>query len=105
MEIPGNEFRVKSKVIQDRVKVSGKESAKTNQLDSSGTKGAENIVLSSKAKDIQKSHAAIKSSSDIRIDKVEQIKAAISDGTFHVDSQVLAEKMLKEVITESKFID
>jgi len=108
MEIPGNEFRVKSKVIQDRVKVSGKESAKINQLDSSGNKGAqgaENIVLSSKAKDIQKSHAAIKSSSDIRIDKVEQIKAAISDGTFHVDSQVLAEKMLKEIITESNFID
>ncbi len=41
MEIPGNEFRVKSKVIQDRVKVSGKESAKTNQLDSSGNKGAQ----------------------------------------------------------------
>ena len=105
MEIPGNEFRVKSKIIQDRVKVSGKESAKTNQLDSPGNKGAENIVLSSKAKDIQKSHAAIKSSSDIRVDKVEQIKAAISDGTFHVDSKVLAEKMLKDIITESKFID
>ena len=32
MEIPGNEFRVKSKVIQDRVKVSGKESAKTKMV-------------------------------------------------------------------------
>ena len=109
MEIPGNELRVKGKAIQDRIKVSGKESAKTNAVgDSSGhkgTRGTEHIALSSRAKEIQKSHEAAKNSSDIRVDKVEKIKAAIVEGRFHIDSHELAEKILKDVIVESKFLD
>ena len=58
MEIPGNELSVKNKAIQDRIKVSGKESAKTDASRGSsgtkGTQGSEHIALSSKAKDIQK---------------------------------------------------
>ena len=109
MEIPGNEFRVKGKSVQDRIKVTGKQSAKTGAAgDSSGvrgTQGAEHIALSSKAKEIQKSHEAVKSSPDIRVDKVEEIKAAIAEGRFHIDSHELAEKILKDVIVESKFLD
>ena len=108
MEIPGNELRVKNKTIQDRIKVTGKESAKmgasSGPSGAKGTQGAENIVLSSKAKDIQKAHEAVKNSSDIRVDKVERIKAEIAEGRFHVDSNELAEKILKDVITESKFL-
>jgi flagellar biosynthesis anti-sigma factor FlgM len=109
MEIPGNDFKVKGKAIQDRIKVSAKESAKADaSAGSTGAKGpqeSENIALSSKAKDIQKSHEAVKNSSDIRVDKVEKIKVAIADGSFHIDSHELAEKILKDVIAESKFID
>ena len=108
MEIPGNELRVKNKAIQDRIKVSGKESAKTDASRGSsgtkGTQGSEHIALSSKAKDIQKAHEAVKNSSDIRVDKVERVKVAIAEGRFHVDSAELAEKILKDVITESKFL-
>ena len=106
MEIPGNDFKIKGKAIQDRVKVTSKESAKTGV--SGGTAGAqasENIALSTKAKDIQKSHEAVRNSSDIRVDKVDKIKAAIADGSFHVDSHELAEKILKDVISEAKFIE
>ncbi len=106
MEIPGSDFKIKGKVIQDRVKVTSKESAKTGiSGGTAGTQGSENIALSAKAKDIQKSHEAVKNSSDIRVDKVDKIKAAIADGSFHVDSHELAEKILKDVITESKFIE
>jgi len=108
MEIPGNELRVKNKTIQDRIKVTGKESAKTGAATGStgvkGTQGTENIALSSKAKDIQKAHEAVKNSSDIRVDKVERVKTEIAEGRFHVDSDELAEKILKDVITESKFL-
>ena len=108
MEIPGNELRVKNKTIQDRIKVTGKESAKTGAAAGStgvkGTQGTENIALSSKAKDIQKAHEAVKNSSDIRVDKVERVKAEIAEGRFHVNSEELAEKILKDVITESKFL-
>lgn len=106
MEIPGNDFKVKGKAIQDRVKVTGKASAKTSGTSGAkGTQGSEHIALSSKAKDIQKSHEAVKSSSDIRVDKVDKIKAAIAEGSFHVDSHELAEKILKDVIVESEFLD
>ena len=106
MEIPGNELRVKNKTIQDRVKVTGKGSSKTEGV-SSGAKnpqGTEHIALSSKAKDIQKAHETVKSTSDIRGDKVERVKAAIAEGRYHVDNEKLAEKILKDVITESKFL-
>ena len=106
MEIPGYDFKVKGKTIQDRVKVTGKASAKTGGASGAkGAQGSEHIALSSKAKDIQKSHEAVKSSSDIRVDKVDKIKAAIAEGSFHVDSHELAEKILKDVIIESEFLD
>ena len=108
MEIPGNELRVKSKAIQDRIKVTGKESAKTDTTSGSAgakrTQGTERIALSSKAKDIQKAHEAVKNSSDIRVDKVERVKAESAEGRFHVDSDELAAKILKDVITESEFL-
>ena len=109
MEIPGSDFKIKGKEIQGRAKLTGKGSAKTGASSSpSGTKGAqgsEHIALSSKAKDIQKSHEVANNSSDIRVDKVDKIKTAIADGTFHVDSHELAEKILKDVIVESKFLE
>ncbi|MEE2987262.1 MAG: flagellar biosynthesis anti-sigma factor FlgM [Nitrospinota bacterium] len=106
MEIPGNEFRIKSKAIQEKGRVAGKSPAKdvTSPSSVSKTQGTENIALSSKAKDIQKAFEAAKSSPDIRVDKVERIKNSIADGTFHVDSKDLAEKILKDIITESKFL-
>ena len=108
MEIPGNELRVKNKAIRDQLKVKGTESTKTDSASGSsgtkGTQGAEHIALSSKAKDIQKAHEAVKNSSDIRVDKVERVKAEIAEGRFHVNSDKLAEKILKDVITESKFL-
>jgi len=109
MEIPGNDFKVKGKAIQDRIKVTGEKTGKADVSGAtSGAKGAqggEHIALSSKAKDIQKSHEAVKNSSDIRVDKVDRIKAAIAEGSFHVDSHELAGKILKDIIVESKFLD
>jgi negative regulator of flagellin synthesis FlgM len=105
MEIPGNNFKVKGKIIQDRAKVTGENYSKKATSGTKATHGGENIALSSEAKDIQKSHEVVKNSSDIRVDKVDRIKAAIADGSFHVESHELAEKILKDVITESKFVD
>ena len=109
MEIPGNDFRIKSKTIQDRFKVGDKKSVAQSQSDASSTSGTETsgteqIAISSKAKDIQKATEAVNAAPDIRIEKVERIKNEIAKGDYRVSSEDLAEKVLENIITESKFL-
>jgi negative regulator of flagellin synthesis FlgM len=103
MEIPGNEFRTKGKTIQDRVKVVDKAATNKSQGGTSYTSGSEHIAISSKAKDIQKATEAVNAAPDIRIEKLEQIKNQIADSSYRVSSEQLAEKILENIITESKF--
>ena len=105
MEIPGNDFRIKSKAIQDRIKVGDKGSVSKSQSGgASSTSGTEQIAISSKAKDIQKATEVVNAAPDIRTDKVERIKNEIAKGSYHVSSEDLAEKVLENIITESKFL-
>lgn len=107
MEIPSNEYRLKNKIIQDRAKVGAKEGAgKSDSTESTSSAGgsSEQIVLSSKAKDIQRAQEAVRSAPDIRVDKVNRIKQQLSDGTYQVNTRDVAEKILKEIITDSKFL-
>jgi negative regulator of flagellin synthesis FlgM len=106
MEIPSNEFRIKNRNVQETRDVASKR-ANVQKSESAPTRstGGEQIALSSKAKDIQRAHEAIKSAPDIRAEKVNRIKAEVAQGKFRVDSEVLAERILKEIITESSFLD
>ena len=109
MEIPGNEFRLKDKVVRDRAKVSGKEvvsksDSKDSASKSAGAGSSEQIALSSKAKDIQKAHEVIRSTPDIRVDKVNKIKQDLADGRYDVKIQDIADRILKQVLTDSKFL-
>jgi negative regulator of flagellin synthesis FlgM len=103
MEIPGNDFRIKSKTVQDRVKVGDNKSVGKSQ-GASATSGSEQIAISSKAKDIQKATEAVSTAPDIRTEKVERIKNEIAKGDYRVSSEDLAEKVLENIITESKFL-
>ena len=105
MEIPGNDFRIKSKTVQDRVKAGGKTSRTKSQAGVPSSSGTEQIAISSKAKDIQKATEAVNASPDIRIEKVDQIKDQIAKGSYHVSSEQLAEKVLESIITKSEFLD
>ena len=104
MEIPGNNFRTKGKTIQDRVNVGGKAASTKSQGGTSSTGGTEQIAISSKAKDIQKATEAVNTAPDIRIEKVDRIKEQITNGTYSVSSEQLAEKILENIITESNFL-
>jgi len=107
MEIPGNELR---KVTQQKVtgkqpvKKGGGAQAAASSKPAVGQSAGEQISVSSKARNIQRANEVIKSSPDIRTEKVSRIKKAIADGTFKVDSQELAGKILKDIITESAFL-
>jgi negative regulator of flagellin synthesis FlgM len=105
MEILGNNYRVKGKTIQDRIKVGDKTDISKSQGDTSSTGGAEHIAISSKAKDIQKATKAVNAAPDIRIEKVNYIKEQIANGSYNVLSEQIAEKILENIITESKFLD
>lgn len=105
MEIPGNDIRIKNKTVQDRVDVAGKKSANQKPEPAGQVSGGEQIALSAKAKGIQKALETVQTSPDIRSEKVAEIKNQIASNTYQVDSEALAEKILREIITESQFIE
>ena len=96
MEIPSNDFRVKSKIIQDRVKVDEKKPASKIQ----GTADGEQIKISSLAKDVQLANEVINTTPNVRASEVERVKAAIEKG-YNVDSRDIAESILKNLLQES----
>ncbi len=105
MEIPSNEFRIKNRAVQE-TRDAAKKSAnvKTGQA-SPPSSGSEQIALSSKAKVIQKAHEVIRNSADVRTEKVNAIKERVQNNDYHVSSDKLAEAVLQEIISESRFTD
>jgi flagellar biosynthesis anti-sigma factor FlgM len=98
MEIPGNDFRIKNKIIQDRVKVGEKAPAPKSEVASSA--GSEQIKISSRARDVQLANEVINTTPNVRAGEVARIKAAIEKG-YNVDSRDIAEGILKNLLQES----
>jgi len=99
MEIPGNDFRIKNKSIQDRVKVS----EKTPQVKSEGGTPAidsEQIKISSRARDVQLANEVINTTPNVRTSEVARVKAALEKG-YNIDSRDIAEGILKNLLQES----
>jgi len=93
--------------VQNPADVKGKQTAhsKPEAAGSGQVSGGEQIALSTKAKGLQRALETVRASSDIRSEKVAAIKSQIASNTYQVDSEVLAEKILREIITESEFIE
>lgn len=107
MDIPGNDFRIKSKTIQDRIKVSDKGSAgKSSSTPAPSAKPAsDTTAFSEQALAIQQAIDSVKNTPDpVRSEKVDRIKQALADGSFEIDSAKVAEKLLEDVIKESQFL-
>ncbi|MFQ5716729.1 MAG: flagellar biosynthesis anti-sigma factor FlgM [Nitrospinales bacterium] len=108
MEIPGNDFR---KISQQKIaskpavrKGGSKESAPAQSSSAGQAPQSEQVSVSFMARGIQKAQETLKGVPDIRVDKVERIKKEIAEGRFKVDSEELAGKILKDIITESAFL-
>jgi len=99
MEIPGNDFRIKNKTIQDRVKVSDKKPAAKSEGGAPAETG-EQIKISSLARDVQLAKEVSNASPDVRASEVARVKAAIEKG-YNVDSRNIAEGILKNLLQES----
>jgi flagellar biosynthesis anti-sigma factor FlgM len=98
MEIPGNDFRIKNKIIQDRVKISEKVPASKSEGPSST--GGEQIKISSRARDVQLANEVINTTPNVRASEVARVKEAIEKG-YNVDSRDIAEGLLKNILQES----
>ncbi len=98
MEIPGNDFRIKNKTIQDRVKVGDK--APVAKSDSAPAAGGEQIKISSRARDVQLANEVINTTPNVRASEVARVKAAIEKG-YNVDSRDIAEGILRNLLQES----
>lgn len=105
MEIPSNEFRIKNRAVQETRDAGKKPVAAKADAPAPSSAGSEQIALSSKALLIQKAHEVVSSSADIRAEKVNAIKEKVQNREYHVSSDVLAEAVLQEIISESQFTD
>ena len=54
------------------------------------------VELSQTAKELQEAKKQLDTIPDVRMDKVEELKAQIEKGTYEGDSEEIAKKMLKE---------
>ena len=99
MEIPGNDFRIKNKTIQDRVKVGDKKPAAKSEGGTSAA-GGEQIKISSLARDVQLAKEVTNTSPEVRASEVARVKAAIEKG-YNVDSRNIAEGILRNLLQDS----
>lgn len=110
MKIPGTDGFIKSTISKtgskDTIKAGSKDSKVPDKEGVTSQKSsAEKVLLSSKARDLGKINEIIKSSPEIRSEKVERIKNEIAKGTYSVDGQKIAENILKEILSESDFLN
>ena len=98
MEIPGNDFRIKNKIIQDRVKVG--EKVPIAKSEGASSDGGEQIKISSRARDVQLANEVINTTPNVRASEVERVKLAIEKG-YNVDSRDIAQGILKNLLQES----
>lgn len=61
------------------------------------TRQPDSVSLSDTARSLASARAAVADASDVRADRVAQIKAAIASGTYTVDSRQLARALVKHL--------
>jgi negative regulator of flagellin synthesis FlgM len=65
-------------------------------------KDTDQLKISENAVEFQYGLQKLKNVEDIRMDKVERIKAQIKSGTYHVDGKQIAEKILDSISFDKK---
>jgi len=98
MEITGNSPFAR---LDAYVKINGKEKNRVQGSPKEAPKGGlseDKVALSPEAKQIQGAKKLLDSLPDIREDKVAEIKEQIEAGTYNIDGEKIAFKMIRESI-------
>ncbi|OPZ21678.1 MAG: anti-sigma28 factor FlgM [candidate division BRC1 bacterium ADurb.BinA364] len=62
---------------------------------------AVSVDLSETSRDVRRAREALAGMSDVRTEKVAELKDAIEDGSYQVESRKIARKMVDEALRES----
>jgi len=62
------------------------------------TAKTDRVALSQEARELQAAHKAVHSMPNVDVEKVARIKAQLEKGTYKVDAQHIAGKMLEETL-------
>lgn len=76
-------------------------STQVKQIEKSNAK--DNVTISEKAQAFQLAFKAAKESPDVRMDKVEELRAKIDKGEYKVDSGELADKIVEQALLSRKY--
>ena len=94
MEINGNQgigIDAYANQVQDKNKVGTPD----NQPEKTGVK-ADTVVISDAAKRVQEARSQLDDVPDVREDKVSELRSQIQNGTYEIDADKIAGKMIKE---------
>jgi len=96
MKINGDKPSIKNEVILNDAKVDKIKAKEVKRTYINSESPDDKINLSPKARTFQKIHQTLKETPDIRAEKVKELKQAIEEGTYKIDAQKIAEKMIIE---------
>ena len=76
------------------------EKSQTAQTQKPQNQEADRVDLSDQSKEMKKIYTAQHTAPDIRADRVNEVKKMVDENRYQVDSEDVAEKMIKESILE-----
>ena len=88
-----------SEIIQ-QYQANGQVNPETDKQNSVNNVQEEKVSLSAKGMDIQQARKAINNLPDVRTEKVEDLRTRIEQGTYHVNGEDIAEKMIGESLID-----
>ena len=95
MKIIGNNYLLATKSYANNIK--DKSTAKTASVkELNPAKNEDKVILSAKAQEIRDMTKVLDKVPDIREEKVAEIKSRIENGTYTIDGEKIAFKMIKE---------
>ncbi|MBI3544812.1 MAG: flagellar biosynthesis anti-sigma factor FlgM [Deltaproteobacteria bacterium] len=74
----------------------GSEKRRPGKSEEAGSDSSEKVAISSRARDIAKAKEAVGSGGDVDEAKVAKFRAAIQNGSYKVDADKVADKMVDE---------
>jgi len=84
------------------VKLSNNRAVESRPDRPSPVRRGDRVSLSPQARELLNAQKALDAIPDVRTDKVEEIKARIADGTYRIDSEQIASKMIREALPDDE---